>query len=136
MIQPAPNEGWGKVILLVDDEPALLKVMSLYLGRLGYTLRTAESTGQAWAEAVPSASELAAAVLDASLPGPPAEDLARRLLDANPSLRVIVTSGYPVDIGVLEKAAPGRVLFLHKPFPAEKLAAVLRRMIGAEEEGV
>ncbi|HLH17127.1 MAG TPA: response regulator [Bryobacteraceae bacterium] len=137
MIQPALKEGSGKVILLVDDERSLLKVMSLYLGRLGYEVRTADSTDRAWAETGPAARELDLAVLDASMPGLRAEDLAARLLAANPRLRLILSSGYPVDIGALEARAPGRVMFLHKPFLAEELAAVLRRMLGAKkEEGI
>jgi len=136
MIQPAVKEGSGKVILLVDDERSLLKVLSLYLGRLGYEVRTMESTDRAWEEAGPIAGTLAAAVLDGSMPGMRTEELGARLLAANPSLRVIVASGYPVDMSALEAAAPGRVLFLHKPFPAERLAAALRRMIGAQKEGL
>ena len=31
-------------ILIVDDEPALLKMMSVYLRRLGYAVTTASST--------------------------------------------------------------------------------------------
>jgi CheY-like chemotaxis protein len=49
-------------------------------------------------------------------------------------VRLLVASGYPVDISGMEAAAPGRVAFLHKPFSPEMLAAVLRRMIGAQEE--
>lgn len=136
MIQPALREGSGKAVLLVDDEKQLLKMMSVYLRRLGYAVRTAEATDLAWAEVGHSVGELAAAVLDASLAGLSTEDLAFRLLEANPNLCVIVVSGYPVDMTVLEAAAPGRVLFLHKPFTAEMLAATLRRMIGAQKENV
>ena len=31
-------------ILIVDDEPPLLKMMSVYLTRLGFTVSTADST--------------------------------------------------------------------------------------------
>ena len=49
------------------------------------------------------------------------EDLAARMLAANPRLCVIAASGYPVDMSRLEAAAPGRVMFLHKPFSPEML---------------
>jgi len=134
MVQPPLREGTGRTILLVDDERALLKILSVYLSRLGYQTRAAESTDQAWAAVRESAGELAAAVLDASLPGLSTEDLAANLLAANPRLCAVVASGYPVDMSVLEEQAPGRVLFLQKPFTPEMLAATLRRMIGAQEE--
>lgn len=107
--------------------------MSLYLSRLGYEARTVERADQAWAAARQSVGSLAAAVLDASLDGLDMEDLAAHLLSANPRMCVIVASGYPVEMSVLEAKAPGRVLFLHKPFTAGKLADTLRRMIGAQE---
>jgi FixJ family two-component response regulator len=62
------------------------------------------------------------------------EELALQMLDANPSLRVIAASGYPVDMSRLETAAPGRVAFLHKPFTPEMLADSVRRMLASEEE--
>jgi len=121
-------------ILLVDDEPSLLKMMSLYLGRLGYSVTTANTTERAWNEAEASVSGFDVAVLDATMPGMSMEDLATRLLSANSTLRVLAASGYPVDMTLLETVAPRRVAFLHKPFTPEMLAAAVRRMLAAQEE--
>jgi two-component system cell cycle sensor histidine kinase/response regulator CckA len=126
----------GKQILIVDDEPQLLKMMAIYLRRLGFTVMTADSTDRAWAEAEPVAGEIALAVLDATMNGLASETVAMRLLEANRALFVVMASGYPVDMAALEDAGPGRVTFLHKPFGPDKLALVIRRMLGAEEEGV
>ena len=120
-------------ILVVDDEPALLKMMGLYLGRVGYSVVMAETTAQAWAAADGAHPEFSAAVLDASMEGMSTQDLGLKLLAANPALRVIVTSGYPVDMTAIEAAAPGRVMFLPKPFTPEMLASAVRRMLAAEE---
>jgi two-component system, cell cycle sensor histidine kinase and response regulator CckA len=121
-------------ILIVDDEPPLLKMMSAYFSRLGYPVATADSTDRAWAlvEAEPKA--YAAAILDGSMPGMSMEELARRLLGANPKLCVLAASGYPVDTSVLAASAPGRVGFLHKPFTPETLAATIRGLLAAQEE--
>jgi len=136
MIQPPLREGTGKAVLLVDDEKPLLQVMSLYLSRLGYEARTVDSADQAWEAARQPSGALVAAVLDGSMDGLSVQDLAGTLLDANPRMCVIVASGYPVEMSALEAKAPRRVLFLHKPFTAGKLADTLRRMIGAQEENV
>jgi two-component system C4-dicarboxylate transport response regulator DctD len=135
MIQPPLRQGSGKVILLADDDRALVKMMSLYLERLAYEVRAVQSADQAWA-AVPHSGDLSAAVLDASMEGLRLEDLAAGLLAANPRMSVIVASGYPVEMSALEAKAPGRVLFLQKPFTAGKLADTLRRMIASQEEDV
>jgi FixJ family two-component response regulator len=58
------------------------------------------------------------------------------MLAADPRLCVIAASGYPVDITMLQTAAPGRVMFLHKPFSPEMLGRAVRRMIGTQEKDV
>jgi two-component system cell cycle sensor histidine kinase/response regulator CckA len=123
-------------ILLVDDEPALLKMVGAYLGRLGYAVTPVNSTDKAWEAMQASPESFAVAVLDGTMPGLSMIDLATRLLNASPSLRVLTASGYPVDITVLEAAAPGRVAFLQKPFTPEMLAAAIRRMLATQEENV
>jgi FixJ family two-component response regulator len=97
---------------------------------------TADSTDGAWTKIEASIGEIAVAVLDATMRGLSAEDLAFRLLAANPSLCVLMASGYPVDMGRLEDAGAGRVHFIQKPFTGEMLDAVLRRMIASQEESV
>ena len=119
-------------ILLVDDEPALLKMMSVYLGRRGYSVNTSSTTEQASALIDSEPLSYAVAVLDATMDGMSMEELALKMLQANPSLRVLATSGYPVDMSRLEKAAPGRVAFLHKPFTPEMLAESIRGMLAAQ----
>jgi len=121
-------------VLVVDDEPPLLRVLSLYLGRLGYSVTTAESTEAAWLLVKANPAAFAVAVLDGSMSGMSMDDLALRMLRANPALRVLAASGYPLDMTALAEAAPGRVDFLQKPFTPEMLAAALRGLLGAQEE--
>lgn len=121
-------------ILIVDDEPPLLRMMSVYLRRLGYMVTTLDSTEQVRALTPAEMRDFAIAVLDCSMMGIPEESLASELLAANGSLRIVAASGYPVDLGVLEAVAPGRVAFLHKPFTPEMLAVAVRRMIAPKEE--
>jgi DNA-binding NtrC family response regulator len=126
MIQPGQ-------ILIVDDEPSLLKMMSVYLRRLGYRVATAISAEEGLAAIEAEPGGFVVVVLDATIAGPTLEDLARQMLLITPKLCVVAASGYPVDTSVLEEIAPGRVAFLHKPFAPEMLAKVVRRMIGTQE---
>ena len=126
----------GNQILIVDDEPLLLKMLTAYLGRLGYGVVAVSNTEKAWAAAEAEPDKFAVAVLDATLKGIAMEDLASRMLAADPRLCVIAVSGYPVDIAGLQAAAPDRVMFLHKPFTAEMLGNAVRRMIGTQEASV
>lgn len=126
----------ARKILIVDDEPPLLKMMGLYLTRRGYDVVTMDSTDRAWAAVESSVGDLAAAVLDATMRGMPTEELALKLLKANASLIVVIASGYPVDMSSLEHVGNGRVEFVQKPFTAEMLAGALRRLIGSEDQKV
>jgi len=127
------KESLGRV-LIVDDEPALLKMMSVYLGRLGYSVTTAGSTDDAWITVQRAPLDFDIAVLDATMVWMTMRDLAARILHANPSIRVLTASGYPVDMTPFDSVAPGRTAFLHKPFTPEMLAAAVRRMLAAQEE--
>ena len=127
------NHGAAR-ILIVDDEPSLLKMMGVYLGRLGYSVTLANSTEQAWAKVEAAPSGYAIAVLDGSMPGLSMEDLALKMLRANPSLCVVAASGYSMDTTAVEAAAPGRVAVLQKPFAPEMLAVAVRRMLATQEE--
>lgn len=123
-------------ILLVDDEPPLLKMMSLYLARLGYSVTTAGTTEKAWAEVEAAPADFDIAVLDATMPGVTVHELALKMLAANSTMRILAASGYPVDMTDVKAQAPGRVDFLHKPFTPEMLATALRRMLAPQEENL
>jgi two-component system response regulator GlrR len=126
----------GVRILIVDDEPSLLRMMSMYLERRGYRVTVANSAPKARAELAAAPGGYAVVVLDATLPGTTLAEIAREILSGDPNVRVLGASGYPVDMSALEAVAPGRVAFLHKPFSPEMLAAAVRRLLGAEEESV
>jgi len=121
-------------ILIVDDEPPLLRMMSMFLGRHGYTVTTVNATDQAWelVEADPAAFDLA--VLDGSMTGMSMEELASRMLSANPLVCILGASGYPVDVSGLSARAPGRVAFLLKPFTPQSLATAIGGLLAAQEK--
>jgi two-component system response regulator GlrR len=123
-------------ILIVDDEPPLLKMMGMYLTRRGYSVTASGTTEAAWAELEAARFRFDVVVLDASMPGIGMEELAFRMLAANPRLCLLATSGYPVDMTAIENVAAGRACFLHKPFTGEMLGAAIRRMLAAQEESL
>jgi DNA-binding response OmpR family regulator len=120
-------------ILIIDDEPALLRMMSLFLGRKGFSVAVAGSASLARRELT---SGYDVAVVDATLRDTSLFTFGTEILNAYPGTRLLAASGYPVDMSGLEAVAPGRVAFLHKPFSPEMLLAAVRRLLGAQEEGL
>jgi len=115
-------------ILIVDDDPSLLKLMSKFLQRAGYQVTSSRATEEAWSLLEAGQSKFDAAVLDGTLSGMSMPELAAKMLAANPALRVIAISGYPMDLSHLDAVAPGRVVFLPKPFTPQMLVSAVRRI--------
>ncbi|MGO4879924.1 MAG: response regulator [Bryobacteraceae bacterium] len=115
----------GLRILIVDDDAALLKVMERYLARLGYRVDACRSAADAWERVEADPSAYVRALVDLNMPGVRGEELVRRILDANVSIRLVVVSGYPASGGGVFES--GRVIFLPKPFAPSELASALER---------
>src|ERR1051326_2941252 len=103
-------------ILIVDDDHALLKLMRTYLARLGYQVDALSSAEEAWMLLQADPSLYSLALLDMSMPGMGGHQLALRILELHPLIRVVVVSGYPEEFSGVETLAGERVSFLRKPF--------------------
>ena len=126
--------GKNRSILIIDDEPPLLRMMSLFLARSGYRVTVAAGAAKARTELAAAAGGFDVIVIDATLPDANMAELGTEILSADPNVRLLGASGYPVDMSGLEAVAPGRVAFLQKPFSPDMLAAALRRLLGTQEE--
>jgi DNA-binding NtrC family response regulator len=123
-------------VLIVDDEPSLLRMMTVFLERQGFLVADAATAEAAWSQIQSAPGHFDVVVLDGTLSGMGTEELAIDMLTASPHLRVLAASGYPMDMTTFEAAAPGRVAFLQKPFGPAALVAAVRRLVGAQEESL
>ena len=116
-------------ILLVDDEPALTRLMQTYLARMGYTVDTSLRAGEALAlfDANPEGYKLL--VADITLPDMPGSDMAVQMADRNPNLRILLCSGYPFAVDSLPERIRHRFASLQKPFLPNMLAEALEQLL-------
>jgi CheY-like chemotaxis protein len=118
-----------RVILLVEDEPLLLKTMRRMLEQYGHRVLASSSAVEALAHATAERA-IDLVVTDLALPGMPGSELVKRLRASRPGLRVLYTSGWdPLSSGV-HLATDGSEAFLSKPFTAVELDAILSEMLG------
>lgn len=116
-------------ILIVDDDNALLAVMQQYLSRLGYSVDICPGGAEAWALLEANPALYVGALLDINLPGMRGDELARRILHANASIRLIVASGGPQVSNLEDGGTPGRITYLPKPFAPQQLAEALSTLL-------
>jgi PAS domain S-box-containing protein len=118
-------------ILLVEDEPAVRRLVSRTLERAGYSVLVAE-TGAA-AAALWSRTPVDLLLTDVVMPGTDGAELARRFSADRPGGRVLFMSGYTQGVLVDRAAREARAPFLQKPFTPAELARRVREVLDAPE---
>ena len=122
----APPASGRETILLVEDEPLILRVAQLMLQNLGYTVLAADGPGEAIRLAQEHVGEINLVLTDVIMPGMNGRELVKRLQVLRPNLRRIFMSGYAANVLTGEDEGPGKVLFIAKPFAKDVLAATVR----------
>jgi signal transduction histidine kinase len=122
--------GSGEIVLVVEDNPALRRVVVLRLTGLGYKVLESEDAEAALvilAGDQPIDLVFADVVMPGKLDG---HDLARIVPKRWPATKVLLTSGFP---GAQLDRAPtvaGDTALLNKPYRKDELARALREALG------
>lgn len=122
----APRRLARETVLLVEDDPLVRALAARSLRENGYTVLAAESGVQALALAT-GATSIDLLVTDVVMPGMSGDDLAAKLREHRPSLRVLYVSGYTETVTVLQPHGEGTA-FLPKPFTPTTLLRKVQEM--------
>jgi signal transduction histidine kinase len=121
----------GETVLVVDDEPAIRRVVNAVLGKLGYRVVEAGSGEEALA-LLDHGLQVHALLSDVVMPGLRGADLAAAFRARRPGRPVLLMSGY-ADGG---QGEPGLAdAFLAKPLTPDGLARALRAALDASSPG-
>jgi PAS domain S-box-containing protein len=122
--------GDGARILVAEDEPAIRAIVGTALRRRGYRVLLAGSAEEALDLVDADREPIDLLVTDASMPGMSGLELAQKLAARQPTLRVIVMSGFTEESLRLRDAGIAAVL-LPKPFrPADLQQLVAETLAG------
>ncbi len=117
-----PLRRGNETILLVEDEPAILRAAGRMLENLGYTVVAAATPREAIRLAEQHPATIHLLVTDVVMPEMNGRDLAERLRSRFPNLKRVFISGYTANViahhGVLDEG----VHFIQKPFSITALA--------------
>ncbi len=123
-------ESKGERILVVEDEPAILKVAESILESMGYAVLTAPDPEEALRMTEEVSGNIDLLVTDVVLPGMNGRELAARLRESCEGLRVLYMSGYTANVIMHQGMLEDGVHFVQKPFSMERLALSVREALG------
>jgi len=134
--QPAPAEltakGAGQRILLVEDEPALRRVVGRLLVHLGYRVQHVPDADRAAQLLADPAERIDLMLSDVVMPGRlDGFELTRVARQLRPELPIVLVSGYPDahGAGAAARTSEDRVVFVKKPFESARLAELIKELL-------
>ena len=117
-----------ETILLVDDEPTVLTLCQRILNLGGYGVLPASSGEEALRLLQDRTATIDLALLDVMMPGMNGIELADRIQSANPSIRIVLMSGYGPN-EVARVVGVGRYRIIWKPFKTESLLRMIENAV-------
>ncbi len=130
---PPPAEatpiGRGETVLVVEDEPATLKLVQRMLTSLGYHVIAADRPSRAIELADAGTEEIALLITDVVMPEMNGRQLSATMQARFPHCKCLFMSGYTANViahrGILDEG----VAFIQKPFSKQALAIAVRRQL-------
>jgi PAS domain S-box-containing protein len=124
-----PPTSGHETVLVVEDEPMILRVTCTALKRLGYRVYTAGDGAEALDVAAQIAGPIDLVITDVVMPRLGGRELGRRLAELRPETRILYTSGYAEDAIAFGGVLSEGIHFMQKPYSLSVLAERVRQML-------
>jgi two-component system cell cycle sensor histidine kinase/response regulator CckA len=118
-----------QMVLLIEGEESMLKIMQRMVKQLGYQVLTAHSAQRAVEVARVPERQIDLAVLNIDLPGTNSRESVSRLVETQPQIKVIIYSSYNLDEAAQTLLDAGAIAFLRMPFGMDVLREALRKAL-------
>ena len=123
----------AETILFVEDEAVVREVTSQVLQSAGYRVLTAKNAAEAIRVYDQRSSEVELLLTDVVLPGESGRVLAAKLRQENPTLNILLVTGYAEQMGLQEG---DQEECLAKPFSSEVLLRRVRQQLDRSRLGI
>ncbi|MEI7833744.1 MAG: ATP-binding protein, partial [bacterium] len=122
-----------ETILIVEDDPAVLKVTQGILTAFGYQVLSAALPSQAESVLAEHGDTIALMLTDIMMPERNGHQLFESVHARFPRMRVLYMSGYPADVIGNQGVLDSRTGFISKPFTANALGQKVRDILDAKK---
>ena len=122
----------GGTILLVEDEPAILAMITRMVERLGYNVLAASGPNDALKIAAQYRGNIHLLLTDVVMPEMNGRQLVEQVRALRPAIETLFMSGYTADIIANQGIVDESLAFIQKPFSKKELAAKLREVLAQE----
>jgi CheY-like chemotaxis protein len=122
--------GGVETVLVAEDQPEVRRLALRILTSHGYQLLEASSGPEALELSRRHAGPIDLLVTDVIMPEMTGRELATRLRESRPQIKVLYVSGYTADIIGREGVLDAGVAYLPKPFTPAQLALKVREVLG------
>ena len=130
--QPRPLSPGTELILVVEDEPTLRKLVCTLLESLGYdVLRAVNGQDGLRVAREHTGPPIQLVVTDVAMPQMSGKVMAEWLKTSHPDIKILFTSGYANDAIAEGEALDADVAFLAKPYSLADLSAKVRGLLDA-----
>jgi two-component system, cell cycle sensor histidine kinase and response regulator CckA len=126
---PAAARGAGETVLVVDDEPAVRVVTKRILQRSGYAVLDAAGGAEALDTLREHPGPIHLLLTDVIMPEMNGREVARRVRDQRPGIRVVYMSAYSPEAIAHDGLVDEGAAFVRKPFESGLLLQTVRRAL-------
>jgi len=120
-----PTRLGGGSVLVIEDEEVVRSTASMLLQNLGYDVILAADGLEGIRCFQANRARIRLVLLDMVMPGISGKETAQRLATIDPSVPIIITSGFSMELCASELLNEGIHGFLHKPYGRAELAKAL-----------
>jgi len=118
-----------ETILLVDDDDRVRRVGRQMIEMGGYTVMTARSGEEAVEVFLEMKNEISLVILDLIMPGMGGKRCLEELLRIDPTVRILLASGYSSNGLWMHKEESGARGWINKPYDAKDILAAIRKVL-------
>jgi PAS domain S-box-containing protein len=126
---PASAAGGTETILLVEDQDEIRDLVREFLEKNGYTVLHAADGNEALQMAKEYKHPIHLLLTDVVMPNLGGRELARRLTQPRPQMKVLFMSGYPDHATWSSELVDDTAAVLQKPFPLDTLVRKIRTLL-------